>query len=133
MNDLSIIKRKQVHSFVSNELLRTKKISFFINITLIVLSYVGITVWLNNVRTTGQLWFVWVLIIIQLILYFAIFSTSYLRFKECGYKRFGSILFVVLALIGRINDWEFLIIPLLVVTMLIISAKSKYQTDKKTQ
>lgn len=124
--------KNQMHPFIKNEWLKTKRISFFVNILFIVFGYIGVTIWLNAIRATAQIWFVWVLIIVQFILYFAIFSTSYMRFKDCGHKRFGIVPFIILAILGRVNNWELLIIPLLVISMLIISAKSKHLSEQET-
>ncbi len=124
---------KQLHPFIKNEWLRMKKTEFIVNMLFVLISYIGITLWLNAIRAVANLWFVWVLIIIQFVLYCLIFSTSYQRFKACGYKRFGIIPFIVLAILGRVENWEIVIIPLLVVSMLIISARNKNLLDTETQ
>jgi len=124
---------KQLHPFIKNEWLRIKKTEFIVNMFFVLIGYIGITFWLNSIRATANLWFVWVLIIIQFILYCLIFSTSYMRFKACGYKRFGIIPFIILAILGRVENWELVIIPLLVVSMLIISAKNKNLSDSEIQ
>jgi hypothetical protein len=90
------------------------------------IGYALITMWLNNIRTTASLWFVWILIIIQFALYFGIFINSYQRSKVLGLnKHLALILFIILAVLGRVNDWELLLMPLLVVVMLIFSARNK--------
>ena len=111
--------------FLKTEILARERNVFFTSIILISLGYVGITFWLNTIRATAPITFVWVLIIIQFTLYILIFSTSYMRFKGCGYKRFGIIPFLVLAILGRVDNWELLIIPVLIITMVVISGKNK--------
>lgn len=123
----------KLHPFVKNEWLRMKKTEFVVNMLFVLMGYIGITFWLNSIRATANLWFVWVLIIIQFILYCLIFSTSYMRFKTCGHKRFGIIPFIILAILGRVENWELVIIPLLVVSMLIISARNKNLSNNEIQ
>lgn len=87
-----------------------------------VLAYVGISLWLDSIRATMPLWLLWVMIIIQFSLYFSIFITSYRRSRERGLnQKIAYVLFVALAILGRVNDWELLIIPAIVVVMLIVS------------
>ncbi len=105
--------------------LRTEKTMFAILILSILIGYIGITIWLNAVRVTAPIWLAWALAIVQFILYCLIFSFSYLRSKVCGLKRFSFIIFSILLVLGRINDWELLVIPMLIITMLIVSAKAK--------
>lgn len=123
----------KLHPFVKNEWLRMKKTEFFVNMLFVLIGYIGITLWLNAIRANANLWFVWVLIIIQFVLYCLVFSTSYQRFKACGYKRFGIIPFIVFAVLGRVENWELVIIPLLVISMLIISARNKNLLDNEIQ
>ena len=103
-------------------MLKTERVAFAINFLFTLAGYVGITLWLNSIRTTAVIWFVWVLIIVQLILYFWFFSTSHLRLKSCGYK-YSWIFVFILCLLGRVNDWEIIILPLLTVVTLIISGR----------
>jgi len=73
---------------------------FIINIIFILIGYIGITLWLNAIRTTAPLWFVWVLIGIQFLLYSSIFSVSYNRALIMGFdKWFGFVFFVILAML----------------------------------
>lgn len=111
--------------FIKKEILAHERNVFLSSILLISLGYVGITLWLNAIRATAQLWFVWVLIVIQLILYFSIFVVSYQRAKVYGLRRFGFALFLILAVLGRVENWELFIIPLVVLGMLVVSAKNK--------
>ena len=87
--------------------------------------------WLNSIRATASLWFIWVLIIIQFALYFSIFLTSYNRSKVLGLnKNVALILFIILAVLGRVNNWELIVIPLLVIVMLMFSARNKKVSQK---
>lgn len=68
----------------------------------------------------------WLLIIIQFTLYFSIFITSYFRSKVFGLNNnIALILFTALAVLGRVENWELIILPLLIVTMLVLSARNK--------
>ncbi len=121
----------KLHPLIKKEWLMLKRNAFMFNILLIVMGYVGITLWLNAIRASASLWFVWVLIIIQFTLYCLIFSTSYLRFRECGHKKIWMIPFFILTILGRVENWELVIIPLLVVSMLAISARNNNLSEEK--
>lgn len=124
----------EISNFVKTEMLRIKKVSFAVNIIIIVVGYFFITLWLNKIRAVAPSWLLWVLIITQLILYFLIFFVSYKRSKELGFnKDTGFIVFILLATMGRINDWEVLLIPLLVIVILMFPMiKKKISTGKKS-
>ena len=99
---------------------------FFVRIIVAALAYTGISYWLNAIRADAELWFVWLLIIVQFTLYFSIFILSYWRAMLFGLnKNLNLIIFVALAILGRINNWELVVIPLTVIGMLIISARVK--------
>lgn len=122
----------KARDFIKNEVLIIERNLFIFRILAIVVGYTGITLWLNAIRATTSIWFVWVLIVIQLTLYFLFFFSSLQRSKVCGLnKNLGMILFVALTVLGRVNDWELLIIPLLLVIMLIFSTKNKNVSDKR--
>jgi len=119
--------------FVKKEMLKVQNRLFCGRILFNSIGYLIITLWLNSVRATMWIWFLWVIIIIQFALYFSIFIRSYQRSKAFGLNQnFAFLIFVVLAILGRVNDWELLIIPLLVVTMLILSIRNqKTESHKK--
>jgi len=118
--------------FIKREILKAERRLFFGQIISILIGYIGITLWLNAIRATASLWFVWVLIVIQFLLYFSIFSFSYTRASVIGLnKKFGFIFFVALAVLGRVNDWELFVIPLLLVVMFIFSAKNNNVSDER--
>lgn len=90
------------------------------------ISYLLISILLNSIRQSTSPWIVWTLIIIQFSLYFSIFILCYKRISVCGLnKNISIILFVALAIIGRIENFEVVLIPLIVVIMLIISSLNK--------
>lgn len=122
---------EEANNFIKAQILKQEKEVFATKLLLNVLVYVGITLWLNAIRTTAQIWFVWVLAIIQLILYFSMFIISYQRSKVFSLNRKISIMiFFIFAMLGRVNDWDLLIIPLLIIIMLILSFKSKNLSSK---
>jgi hypothetical protein len=117
--------------FINNEVLKSENRLFWFRILASSIGYLAITLWLNSIRTTASLWFVWILIIIQFSLYFSIFIAGYTRSKVFGLNNnIALILFVVLAGLGRVNNWELIIIPLLVVTMLVLSTRTKRISSK---
>jgi hypothetical protein len=111
--------------FVKGEYFKIDRNGFIFRILITVVAYAGLTFWLNAVRATSSLWFVWVLIVTQFVLYFLIFSISYGRAKAIGFKKFGIIPFIILAGLGRIVGLEVVIIPLLVITMIVLSSRRK--------
>lgn len=124
-------KENKANDFIKKEVLKIERNTFIFLILASALSYAGITFWLNSIRTTAPLWFVWVLIIIQFALYFSIFIISYRRATVCGLnKNLGLIIFTALAVLGRVENWELLIIPLTVVIILIVSTKTKNVSDR---
>lgn len=119
-------KSNKANEFIKGEVLKLERNGFAVRIIITAIGYVGITFWLNAIRATAPLWFVWVLIIVQFALYFSIFITSYRRAITCGLnKNISIIIFTVLAILGRVNDWEIAIIPLTIIIMLIFSTKAK--------
>jgi hypothetical protein len=129
-----IKKENKANDFIKKEGLKIERNLFIFQILASALCYAGITFWLNAIRATAPLWFVWVLIIIQFALYFSIFIVSYRRAVVCGLnKNLGIIIFTALAILGRVHDWELLIIPLTVVIMLIVSTRAKNISASGTQ
>ena len=114
------------NDIIIDEVLKFENRSFWFRILACSIGYFVMTLWLNSIRTTASLWFVWILIIIQFSLYFSIFIVGLNRSKIFGLtNNVALILFTVLAVLGRVEDWELVIIPLLVVSMLILSARNK--------
>ncbi len=125
-------KSNKANEFIKGEVLKLERNSFAVSIIVTVIGYTGITFWLNAIRATAPLWFVWVLIIVQFALYFSIFISSYRRAIVCGFnKNISLIIFTALAILGRVNDWEILVIPLTIIVMLIFSIKTKNVSDDK--
>lgn len=134
LNNFTNMEKKSnitAHDFLKNEVLTMENRLFLAKIIGSSIGYLLITLWLNSIRATASLWFVWVLIIIQFTLYFSIFISGYQRSKVLGLnKNFGLIIFIILAVLGRVNDWELIVIPLLVIVMLIFSARNKRVSEK---
>jgi len=126
------MENNKANDFIKNEVLKIENRLFFARILGSAIGYALITLWLNSIRATASLWFVWVLIIIQFALYFSIFIAGYRRSVACGLnKTLGLIIFTALAILGRINDWELAIIPLAVIIMLIVSTMTKNVSEEK--
>jgi len=119
------------NDFLKNEVLKMENRMFWGSILGSSIGYLVITLWLNSIRATASLWFVWVLIIIQFALYFSIFISGYNRSKVLGLnKNIALVLFIILTVLGRVNDWEVIVIPLLVIVMLAFSARNKKVSEK---
>jgi len=119
------------NNFIRNEILKQERNLFLGKIFSFVIIYSIVTLWLNSIRATAPIWFVWLLIIIQFLFYFSIFIVSYRYSKVIGLNEiFAFILFIILAVFGRVNDWEIIIIPLLLITMLILALKNKKLSEK---
>ena len=117
--------------FLTGEVLKMENRLFLGKLFGSAIGYALITLWLNSIRATASLWIVWVLIAIQFILYFSIFITGYQRSKVFGLNStLALIIFVALAVLGRVNDWELVLIPLLVVVMLIFSFTNKKVSER---
>jgi len=115
----------KVDDFVQSEMAKNDKKIFAGSILTILVGYAGVSFWLNAIRATASLWFVWVLIAVQLVLYFFIFYNSYKRSKVLGLNSgLALVLFVVLAIMGRVENWELVIIPMIVIVMLVLSSSS---------
>ena len=112
---------------IKDDVLKYERNIFIFKIVAIVICYTIITLGLNFIRATAPLWSVWVLIAIQLTLYFLIFFICYQRAERCGLnKTIGSILFIALAVLGRVENCEYFIIPLTVIVMIRYSARNRH-------
>jgi hypothetical protein len=108
---------------ITKELLRMENGAFIVRLFLVIGCYVGVTFWLNAIRQTAAIWFVWVLIAVQFFFLISIFVVCSLRAKQCGFQHTWLIL--VALILSRINNWEVVIIPALVVFMLILSTRNR--------
>lgn len=114
------------NNFGKNRMMRLENRMFISRIIGYPIVYLVITLWLNSIRETASLTFVWILIIIQFAFYFSIFVTSYRRSNALGFnKNITPYIFIILTILGRINDWELIVIPILVIVMIILSSRSK--------
>lgn len=112
--------------FVQNRMLKIENKLFWGHLLARSIGYLLITLLLNSIRTSIPSWFLWILIIIQFVLYFSIFFVSFQRALVFGInKNLALIIFIIFAILGRVNDWEILILPVLVVVMLVLSTKNK--------
>lgn len=118
--------------FLSKEILKNERNVYIGSVVLTSIGYLVITLWLNSIRAHAPIALAWVLIVIQLLLYFLIFSISYGRAKVMGLK-FAFPIFIALAVLGRVNDWEIVVIPLMIVFMVVLSLRNKKISDKMTQ
>jgi hypothetical protein len=112
--------------FITKEKMKIENRLFWAKIIGSSLGYLVITLFLNSIRATAPIALVWILILIQFILYFSIFISGYQRSKTLGLnKNVAFIIAIVFVVLGRINDWEVLVIPVFVIGMLIWSALKK--------
>ena len=123
------LNKNSANNFANEMMEKWRKRIFIGYLFTVLIGYVGITLLLNAIRANVPIWIVWILIIIQFLLYLLIFHIPYARAVECGFnKTISEIIFIILAILGRINDWELLIIPLITIIMIIVSAKNKIKS-----
>lgn len=119
-------------NFLKEESLRLEKRIFLSSILFYPVLYLLITLWLNSIRETSSLFFVWILIIIQFIFYFKIFIVSYKRSNVLGFnKNITPYVFIILAFLARVDEWELIIIPVLVIVMATLSSREKVIQNKQ--
>ena|ERR1035437_10191633 len=82
--------------------IRAEKGFFIVKTVITILIYIGLSSWLDSIRTTAPVWFVWILAITHIIFYFLIFLISYSRLKVCGYKKLSWIV-LVLFILGSVS------------------------------
>ena len=115
-----------VSDFLEGEVLKIENRLFLGKLLGSVIGYALITLWLNSIRATASLWIVWALIIVQFSLYSPIFITSCQRSRVFGLNNnLALVISIALAVLGRVNDWELVVIPLLVIVMLIFSVRNR--------
>jgi len=112
------------NELIKREVLRAEKNAFIFRLFLVLAGYVGTTLWLNAIRQSAALWFVWVLIVPQLLFYLSIFVVCSMRAKQCGYRH-AFWLILVPCIASRVNDWELVLIPATVVIMLVLSERNQ--------
>lgn len=113
-----------VNEFIKKKVLRLEKNIFIFKLFLVLVGYVGATLWLNAIRQGATIWFVWVLIALQIFLFISIFVVCSMRAKHCGCRYQWPWLFPFLAL-SRVNNWELVVIPALVLIMLVLSERNQ--------
>jgi hypothetical protein len=114
----------RVHELLTNEVLRTEHRAFVFRFVLTIAAYVGTAFWLNSIRQTAALWFVWVLIVVQLFFFLTIFVVCSLHLRQCGFRHGWWLPFIPLFL-SRVENWEIVVIPALALFMIIFSARNR--------
>ncbi len=127
LNKLSIQSRaitmSRVHDHIKAEILRGEKNLFIFQLSITIIGYIGMTFWLNSIRQTAPIWVVWVLIVIQFLFLITFFAVCSVRAKQCGFRH-AWLIFIVFIL-SRVSNWEFVLLPLLVLVMLILSERNQ--------
>lgn len=118
MNRVTEVITNEVTEVITNEIIRGEKNLFTFRVIFTVIGYVGITFWLNAIRQTAAIWFVWLLIGVQIFLFLTIFVVCSLRLQQCRKPTWWLLLPLVLS---RINDWEIVAIPATIIVTLILS------------
>lgn len=108
----------RVTHVITNGILRGEKNLFIFRVIFTVIAYVGITFWLNAIRQTAAIWFVWLPIGIQISLFLTIFVVCSLRLRQCRKPTWWLLLPLLLS---RINNWEIVAIPATIIMTLILS------------
>lgn len=120
----------EVTEIIKREVLRTEKNIFIFNLFLVLAGYVGTTLWLNAIRQSAAIWFVWVLIALQFFLFISIFVVCSMRAKQCDHRHVWLIL-VLVACASRVNNWELVLIPVMAATMLVLSERNQKVSAKR--
>jgi ABC-type multidrug transport system permease subunit len=120
----------EVREVIKRDVLRTEKNIFIFKLFLVLAGYVGMTLWLNAIRQSAAIWFVWVLIALQLFFFISIFVACSIRAKQCGY-RYVWLIIVLVACASRVDNWELVLIPIMAVAMLILSERNQKVSDER--
>ncbi len=120
---------EKTHHFLKNEILSHERNIFISSILITSIGYFAISFFLNSIRANANIIILWILIIIQFTLYFSIFYLSYKRSKIIGWTWFAFPLFILLAVLGRVEDLEIILIPFVVIIMIILSFRTKNIPD----
>jgi len=98
-----------------------EKSAFVFGMLLAVAAYIAIVLLLKAVLKDAAIEFAWLLQLSRIALYICIFWLAWNRANECAYQ--ATWLVWILGIAGRINDFEAIVMPIVVVGALIISAK----------
>jgi uncharacterized membrane protein YhaH (DUF805 family) len=116
------------------EILKRENYRFIVVILTVTIGYFLISIFLNSIRANANIIFAWFLIIIQFTLYFSIFTIVYGWLRDTGRNNpLLFLLFIVLVCLGRVEDWEKLILPLLVTFMIVLSLRNKTVSSRVRQ
>ena len=113
---------------ITSEVLRAEKNVFIFRLVITVISYTGITIWLNAIRQTTPVWMLWLLIGVQIFLLLTIFVISSLRMRRCRKPSWWLWLPLILS---RINNWEIVAIPTAIIVTLILSEMNKHVSQER--
>lgn len=113
---------------ITKEVLRAEKNMFIFRLVITVVSYAGMTIWLNAIRQSAPVWLLWLLIGVQMFLFLTIFVISSLRMRQC---RMPSWWLWVPLILSRINNWEIVAIPTTIIVTLILSELNKHVSHKR--
>ena len=102
---------------------------FIFGLFITVVSYAGISIWLNAIRQSTAIWMLWLLIGVQLFLFLTIFVVSSLRMRQC---RNPSRWLWLPLILSRINNWELVAIPATIIVTLILSEKNKHVLQEQS-
>lgn len=121
---------ERVNDFIKREVLRAEKNFFIVRLFVVIAGYVGITLWLNAIRQSAALWFVWFLIVLQLFFWASIFVACIMRCRQCGY-RYSFWLFSLFAIASRVDNWEIVLIPAIAVIMIVLSERNQRVSSER--
>jgi len=113
---------------ITKDILRAEKNLFIFRLLITVISYVGITFWLNAIRQTASITFVWVLIGIQIFLFLTIFVGCSLRLRQCQRQAWWLWFPLILS---RVNNWEVVLIPTTMIVTLILSEMNRNVSQER--
>lgn len=99
-------------------------------ITAIIYALISLFLNTNNTRSELNLVILWVFIIVQLVFYIWIFIASSSSLNKSGAPYIiGNLLPIILFITGRINDWELIAIPLMIIVTLWFSTAKNNSTN----
>lgn len=116
----------QVNSFVEKEAIKIENSMFIGKMIACSIAYLVVMFLLTQFRATAPIVLLWAMIAVQFFLYFSFFVMSYKRSIIFGLnKTLALVIFVILAIAGRVETWEVAILPLVVIIMIILSVRNK--------
>lgn len=120
----------RVHELIKREILRAEKNIVIFRLFVCLAGYVGTTLWLNAIRQASALWFVWILIGLQFFFLISIFVVCSMRARQCGHRH-PYIWLLPILFLSRVENWELVVLPALVVIILIISERNQQVSSER--